>query len=281
MQIGDYDVQLLNTGLFRLDGGAMFGVVPKALWGKQKPPDEHNRIHMCTNALLLRGNGKTILVDTGIGEHNPAKFCQIYAVDTAVHNLPQCLANHGVAPADVTDVILTHLHFDHAGGATIPNENGTFRPAFPNAAYHVQQRHYEWSVEASEKDRASFLEENIVPLVQTEQLNLLNSGGEIFPGIELLLSDGHTMAQQMLLIHSDEQTLFFPADLIPTSAHVPVPWVMAYDLFPLITIEEKKQYLNRAASENWLVVFEHDPLLPCATVTRMARGYSIGDAVSL
>jgi glyoxylase-like metal-dependent hydrolase (beta-lactamase superfamily II) len=275
MQVGAYSVSLINTGLFRLDGGAMFGVVPKVLWQKQKPADERNRIFMCAQSLVVRGNGRTIIVDTGIGMHNSPKFCEIYAVDTATHNLPAGLAKLNIAPQDVTDVVLTHLHFDHIGGAVTQADDSSVAPSFPNATYHISAPQLRWAQSPSEKDRASFLDFQLQAITNHNHLKIWEQPGEIFPGIEFFLSDGHTTGMMMLLIHDAVQPLFYAADLVPTSAHVPVPWVMAYDLRPLTTIEEKKHFLARAVNENWMVVFEHDPALPCATIQLTDRGYAI------
>jgi glyoxylase-like metal-dependent hydrolase (beta-lactamase superfamily II) len=281
MQVGAYSVSLINTGLFRLDGGAMFGVVPKVLWQKQKPSDEHNRIYMCAQTLVVRGNGRTILVDTGIGMYNSPKFCDIYAVNTTAHNLPEGLSKLNINPLDVTDVVLTHLHFDHAGGAVTRTGDNSFGPAFLEATYHISAPHLQWAQSPSEKDRASFLDFQLQTITAHHRLKIWEQPGELFPGIEFFFSNGHTTGMMLLLIHDPAMPLFYAADLVPTSAHVPVPWVMAYDLRPLTTIEEKKHFLARAAKENWGVVFEHDPVTPCATIQQTERGYAIKEKLQL
>ncbi len=281
MRIGKYDIFTFNAGNFRLDGGAMFGVVPRVLWGKRKAPDSQNRIDMCANILLIRGEGRNILVDTGIGDKFNEKFQTIYAVDVSENNVSNGLAKFGLSHEDITDVILTHLHFDHAGGATVRDENGEIRPTFPNAKYYVSRRQFDWAMHPSQKDRASFLPEDFVPLQASGQLELLDECCEVFPGIELLIADGHTVGQQMVLIRDDAHSLFYAADLLPTAAHVPVPWVMAYDLFPLTTIEEKKLYLQQAVDYNWRVFFEHDPEVHCATIQRTEKGFAPGEVFDL
>jgi len=281
MQIGKYDVKVLNAGLFRLDGGAMFGVVPRALWEKKKPADEANRIQMGCNLLLLKGEDRLILVDTGIGNKYDEKFARIYAAEDSEHNLRNSLKKEGLTPADITDVILTHLHFDHAGGATSRDERGEIRPTFPNAAYYLQKRQFDWGMNPSEKDRASYFPENYLPLKENGQLKLLDGKTELFPGIQTLPIDGHSVGQQMVLVSGGEKKLLFAADLLPTSAHVPLPWVMAYDLYPLKTIEEKKQYLQLAVEEEWMVVFEHDPQICCGTIAWNGKDFNLSKVLNL
>jgi glyoxylase-like metal-dependent hydrolase (beta-lactamase superfamily II) len=281
MQVGQYDVKLLHAGLFRLDGGAMFGVVPRVLWERKKSADEQNRIQMGNNLMLIKGEGRVILVDTGLGDKYDKKFTKIYAVEDEEHNLHKSLQNEGLTAESITDVILTHLHFDHAGGATYRDNNGEIKPAFPNARYYLEKRQYDWGMNPSEKDRASFFQENYVPLKENDQLVLVEGRKELFPGIETIPINGHTVGQQMVLIKGGKHTVLFAADLIPTSAHVPIPWVMAYDLYPMKTIAEKKEYLQQAAAENWLVVFEHDPEIPCGTVTWTGKDYALNEEVSL
>lgn len=281
MQIGDYSVKLVDAGRFYLDGGAMFGVVPRALWEKRKAADEKNRIEMCTNLLLVEGNGHRILIDTGVGDKFDEKLRNIYGVDYSRHNLQSAFKELKITPAEITDVILTHLHFDHAGGSTCRNSDGSIRPTFPNAKYYLQKRQFGWAMQPSEKDRASYFQENFIPLQENNQLILLDEGAEIFPGIELIPVEGHTVGQQMVLIHGEPQSLLFAADLVPTSAHIPIPWVMAYDLYPLITIEEKKHFLSLAADQNWLLFFEHDPEIHCAAVVVTPKGFAPGETVDL
>ncbi|GAB4365262.1 MAG: MBL fold metallo-hydrolase [Calditrichia bacterium] len=281
MQIGKYDVHMIDTGRYRLDGGAMFGVVPQTLWKKEHPPDDKNRIEMALNTLLLVGNGHVILIDTGIGDKFSEKFAEIYAIDHSRHSLLKSLANHNIQPEDVTDVILTHLHFDHAGGATYYDADGALKLRFPNASHYVQKKQLEWAQRGFEKDRASYLKENIEPLMKSDNLKILDGPQKLFDGVEILLSDGHTIAQQLVLISGEEGKLLYAGDLIPLSAHVPLPWVMAYDLNPVKTIEEKRSILKRAVEENWMVFFEHDPRIYCATIAETEKGFRLKSPVRL
>jgi len=252
MDIGKYNVQLIDAGRYRLDGGAMFGVVPRTLWEKEYPPDEKNRILLALNTLLLVGNEHVILIDTGAGDKFTEKYANIYAIDYSEHSLLKSLNEHGVQPEDVTDVIITHLHFDHVGGAT-----------------------------RFEKDRASYLSENIDPLLDSGKVEILDGPVKLFEGVDILISDGHTFAQQMVLIYDEERKLLYAADLIPLAAHVAIPWVMAYDLSPMVTIKEKKELLQKAVDENWMIFFEHDPRTPCATIEKGEKGFEVGAPVPL
>jgi len=279
MHIGNYDVKLVDAGRFRLDGGAMFGVVPKVLWERKSPPDEKNRIRMATNCLLLSGANKNILIDTGIGYKSDEKFANIFAIDYSEFDLNRSLQNLGIQHNEITDVILTHLHFDHTGGATQFNDNGQIAATFPNAKYYVQKNQLEWAKNPLEKDRASFLKENFHPLEESGQLVVLEKTGELFPGIELIRVDGHTRAQQLVLIRGVERNLLFAGDLVPTSNHIPIPWVMGYDNEPLKTIQEKKEILGRVVRENWLLFFEHDPDIRCAAVRKGVKDYELHEVI--
>ncbi|MEL6821424.1 MAG: MBL fold metallo-hydrolase [Calditrichota bacterium] len=281
MKIGAYQINLIDSGRFRLDGGAMFGVVPRVLWERKMPPDDKNRIHMGANLLFIRSADRKILVDTGMGNKGDEKFLKINAVDHSEHSLEKGLSDLELKPEDITDVILTHLHYDHAGGATYLNNDGELKPTFVNARYYVQRDHFGWAMKPTEKDRASFLKENFIPLQESNQLILVDGETELFPGIRLLPVNGHTTAQQMVQIYSDDVTLLFAGDLLPTSRHVSLPWVMAYDIAPLKTLEEKKHYLHLAADQEWLVVFEHDPEVQCTTIEKTEKGYAPGKIVDI
>ncbi len=266
-----YQIDLVEAGRLGLDGGAMFGIVPKPLWERHIPADDQNRIPLAMRCLLLRGHGRTILVDTGMGHKADETFTRIYAVDHAHSDLLPSLAALGVSPGDITDVFLTHLHFDHGGGATTRDEAGALTLTFPGAAHHVQARHWDWA-HASPREGASFLPENLDPLEASGQLVLHDGPGEPFPGIETVVVDGHTRGQQLPLIHGAAGTLFYPADLVPTAAHVPLLWGMAYDVEPLVTISEKERLLARAADEGWTLLFEHDAETAAARVEATAKG---------
>lgn len=257
----------MADGEFALDGGAMFGVVPRPLWERGNPADERNRIDMGLWCLLLRGHGRTVLVDAGIGPKMDAKSRAIYRVDQSKTDLLRSLRALDVPPEAVTDVLLTHLHFDHCGGASGPEGL-----AFPRARVWVQRQQWEWGQKPSDKDRASYLAENLDPL--RDALELLDGPESPFPDLELALFHGHTFGLQAVLIPGDPP-LFFPSDLVPMSAHVRLPFVMAYDNQPLVTIEEKKEWLGRAADEGWNVVFQHDPRLPLARVRRGKRDFEV------
>jgi len=280
VHIGPYDARSIETGTFALDGGAMFGVVPKPLWEKHHPADDRNRVTLAARALLLRGAGRTILVDTGNGESRDPKRTEIFKLDHTRSDLLSSLAREGVTPEQVTDVILTHLHFDHAGGATRETD-GVLHPTFPNARYYVQSVHWNAATRATERDRASFLSEQYNPLMEEQRLELLDGEGEILPGIRLLTMYGHTTAMQCPLISDGRTTLLYCADVVPFRTHVQLPWIMGYDLRPLVTLEEKRRILKRAVEENWVLFFEHDPEVVAAHVTHEQKGYRVGEQVVL
>jgi len=281
MKIGNYQVNLIDSGRFRLDGGAMFGVVPRVLWERKMPPDEVGRIQLGANLLLLRNADRLILVDTGMGDKGDEKFLKINAVDHSQYNLASGLKHLGFTPEDITDVILTHLHYDHAGGATKMNADGKLVPTFPNAKYYVQREHFGWAMKPTEKDRASFLKENFIPLQEANCLILVDGETELLPGLRLLPIDGHTTAQQMVLVRGEDRTLLFAGDLLPTSRHVSIPWIMAYDIAPLKTLEEKKHYLHLATDQDWIVVFEHDPDLSASAIQVTDKGFALGKSVDI
>ncbi|GMV52285.1 MAG: MBL fold metallo-hydrolase [Chlorobi bacterium] len=263
-----YQVTTLETCRFGLDGGAMFGVVPKPLWERvYAKADERNRIPMAARCLLLQGNGKTILVDTGNSTEMPPKLLDIYGIDFSEYSLKGALALQGIRPEDVTDVILTHLHFDHSGGAVIHGE-----PAFPNARYYVQKHHLEWARNPSVKDRASFESYMYEPLAVHGVLELLDGPGTLFDGVDLELFHGHTPFMQSVIIQTTDGTLFYPADLFPTAAHIPVAYGMAYDNQPLVTVQEKQTIHSRIIDENWTIVFEHDAFVSHARLRMGPKG---------
>lgn len=280
MRIGPYELHAIETGRFALDGGAMFGVVPRPLWEKTNPPDGKNRITLAARALLLRGNGRTVLIDTGNGAKFNEKLTSIYRIDMSGFDLVSSLARHGVAPADVTDVILTHLHFDHAGGSTTLS-GGEVVPTFPRARYCVQREHWLAAQRPTERDTASFFPEDFMPLHQRGVLDFTEGEGEILPGVTVTLVHGHTAALQCPLISDGRTTLLYCADLVPTVSHVPLPWIMAYDLRPLVTLEEKRRLLGRAAEAGWILFFEHDPNLAAARLARTDKGIVLGDPVAI
>lgn len=284
MQIGPYTINTLETGEFALDGGAMFGIVPRPLWETKIGVDARNRIDMRMRCLLIRGEidgtQRTILVDTGIGDKWSDKERDIYRIDHSTHNVDDALAAHNVSANDVTDVILTHLHFDHAGGAT-KHEGDRIVATFPNATYYVQENHLAWAQNPTGKDAGSFIAHDFQPLVDSGQLQTVRGPRELFPGIHLRLSHGHTTSMQHPLICDDTTKLFYAADLLPTSLHVRAPWIMAYDIRPLISLEEKLDYLREAHEEQWVVCFEHCPLMDACTIQDGPRGLCTGDPIDL
>ncbi|MFQ5701345.1 MAG: MBL fold metallo-hydrolase [Acidobacteriota bacterium] len=280
MKVGSYSVQAIQAERFRLDGGAMFGVVPKPLWSKQHAADERNRIHMVTRCLLIRGEGRVVLVDTGMGQGWSDKERDIYAIENGDRFIENSLTAQGVNAADVTDVILSHLHFDHAGGA-VTRRAGALEATFPNARYHVQQQHLAWALGPTQRDRRSFRPETFLPLRDTGRLVLARGKEEILPGIFVEPTAGHTISHQIVRIGEGEGSVVYCGDLIPMAAHLPSAWVMGYDLYPLTTMREKADLLERAAAGGWLLVFEHDPDVEAARVDRAKGQFVMAEAVSL
>ncbi|WP_420457486.1 MBL fold metallo-hydrolase [Rubrivirga sp.] len=284
MTLAGYQIDTVEAGRLRLDGGAMFGIVPRPLWERRIAPDDRNRIPLAMRCLLLRGHGRTILVDTGLGHKGDAKFQDIYGVDHAHSTLVGSLAALGVRPGDVTDVVLTHLHFDHAGGATTRTATGdpesspgqALALTFPRAAHYVQRAQWAWAHE-SPREGASFLPENLDPLDASGRLVLLDGDDAPFPNVVLHVVDGHTRGQQLVRVTDGSRSLLHAADLVPTAAHVPLLWVMAYDVEPLKTIAEKEALLGQAAREGWRLAFEHDPEVASAGVAETDRGFAAVD----
>ena len=259
MQFGDYRVELVPDTEFRLDGGAMFGVVPRTLWSRVCPPDHENRIRMNMNCVFIDTGGERILIETGIGEKWSTKHTEIYGI-TRARSLAQSLRSiAGVEPESITIVINTHLHFDHAGGNTALNKEGAAVPAFPNARYFVSKAEWEHAEAPSERDRASYLPENWEPLAAAGQLELKDANYEVAPGLRMETHAGHNRSMQCWRLDAKGQTLFGFADLVPMRAHVPFAWIMGYDLFPVETLEVKKKLLPQAAREGWACLLYHDP----------------------
>jgi glyoxylase-like metal-dependent hydrolase (beta-lactamase superfamily II) len=263
MHFGDIEIQYLDGGNFWLDGGAMFGVVPKVFWGRKSHPDEKNRIRMRANSLLVRAHGKNIIVETGNGTKWDSKSRAIYAIQNG-DPLMDSLARFGVQPEQIDLVISTHLHFDHAGGNTRIIENRV-RPAFRNARYVVQRNELEHAMNPTERDRASYFPENFAPISDEGLWDLVEGDAEILPGISVERIPGHNADIQAVIITGGTKTLAFVADLLPTRHHIPLPWIMAYDLYPLQTLETKRRWIPRMAAGGWVVVFGHDPDVAAAT----------------
>lgn len=278
MNATHFQVHPLAVDLFKLDGGAMFGVVPKALWERACPADDANRIAMGCQCLLLQNEHRTVLIDAGLGNKWDPKGQAMYQIADApgeVSTLETALARHQVTPEQVTDVVVTHLHFDHAGGLTKREPDGTLAPVFANARHWVQAEHLDWALSPTEKDRGSFPSENIEPLVRADLFSLTRGEEELFTGVGVVPLNGHTKAMQGVLIDGP-QKIFYPADLLPMRAHLHLPYIMAYDIEPLTTLAEKKHYLAQAVKENWLLFLEHEHEFAIGRVEMFGGKYTLG-----
>ena len=280
MQIGPYKLTSLITSSFALDGGAMFGVVPKTLWSKQVEVDELNRISMVTRTLLLESADRKILIDTGNGDKWQARFRDMFKIETEGQILPQSLAAKGLAVEDITDVICTHLHFDHVGGNTCIRD-GKLEPVFPNATYWVQEENFKLANRPNEKDRASYLSENWDVLKANSMLQLLKGDRELFDDIQLEIVHGHTLGQQLPRISDGSRTLLYGGDLFPMKAHIPIPRIMAYDNEPLRSAAEKKRLLPLLLDRDAIIFFEHDPRTTACKLMATERGITGGADVVL
>jgi len=265
MQFGDLELISLTDGFFRLDGGAMFGVVPKSLWEKRMPADEKNRITFGLRPLVVRGAGKTMIIDAGIGDKMDPKSLAIYGIDRS-RNLDHALAEAGLDAGGIDLVLASHLHFDHAGGFTRCDPSGALGPRFPRARYVARTGEWEDATHPHERNRASYLQENFAPLMDAGVLELVPGDGPIMPGVRVVRTGGHTMHHQIVMIESRERTAVFAADLIPTTAHVDVPWIMAYDLYPMDTLAFKRTFVREAIEREYLIFFEHDPVVAAGYV---------------
>ena len=278
MKVGNYTLYSIETSQFSLDGGAMFGIIPKTLWEKEAPADEYNRIQMVTRSLLVVSNERKIIIDTGNGDKWDDKNRSRYNIDLDKINLSSSLEKYGFIPADITDVFCTHLHFDHAGGNT-SIEDGKIVPTFPNATYWIHQDNWDLANSPSEKDRGSYLAENWSVLAENGMIEYVTDREEFLPGIEIMLTYGHTIGMMHPLIKDGNNTVFYAADIFPMAAHVPLAWVMAYDLNPVQTIKEKRSLLPTMVDKNWIVFFEQDPLRQAGKVTMDGKHYRLKEAV--
>lgn len=257
MRLGDIKIDPVSDGYFRLDGGAVFGVVPRALWEKERRPDKDNRVLLGLNPLLVRTETENILVETGIGEKGDERFKSIYCVDKN-ETLSGSLRALGLTESDITIVINTHLHFDHAGGNTAVID-GAVTPAFPNARYFVQRGEWDAATKPNERTRASYREEDFAPVMEAGQMNLIEGDGEITKGVSVFRAPGHNKDIQLVRVESAGAKALFLSDTVPTTSHLKLPYIMGYDLFPMETLKIKKELLKRASDEGWLLVFCHDP----------------------
>jgi glyoxylase-like metal-dependent hydrolase (beta-lactamase superfamily II) len=292
----------INTGYFKLDGGAMFGVVPKSIWNKLNPADENNMCSWALRCLLIEDEGKLILIDTGMGNKQDAKFFGHYYLH-GDDTLEKSLSQHGFTAADITDVFLTHLHFDHCGGAIV-REGDKLVPAFKNATYWSNERHWQWATKPNEREKASFLKENILPIEQSGQLKMVDSIktdgsvkltddskqglstvnyqlSSITPNLSFYIVNGHTGAMMLPKINYNGKTIVYMADLLPSVAHIPLPYVMGYDMFPLTTLNEKKAFLTEALANDYILFFEHDPVNECCNLQMTEKGIRQKDVFKL
>lgn len=264
-------LHIIHAGLFKLDGGAMFGVVPKVLWSRYQTPDENNLCTWAMRCLLIETEEKKILIDTGMGDKQDEKFFSHYHPH-GNESLLGNLAKKGFTVEDISDVVLTHLHFDHCGGAIKRNENGDLVPTFPNATYWVDEDHWNWAVNPNAREKASFLKENIIPIRESGQLKFVNEETEIIPQLSFSLAHGHTEAMLIPHIKYKDKTIVFMADLLPSPTHIPLAWVMGYDVRPLKTVKEKEHFLKQAVEKNYILFYEHDANIEASTVIPTAKG---------
>jgi glyoxylase-like metal-dependent hydrolase (beta-lactamase superfamily II) len=256
--LGSFQITGLRDGFFSLDGGAMFGVVPKTIWEKLIPADESNRIKLGLNSILIRAREKNVLVDTGIGNNLPDKYARFYSPQRSPGLVGE-LKKQNITPEDIDFVINTHLHFDHCGGNTVRNNQGEYQPAFPNAAYVIQKNEWDNANNPHGRDKPSYIEHLYSPLAAAKQLHLVDGKEEILPGITVLPAAGHTTGHQIVKAQSEGDALYFLGDLIPTGFHVHLPYIMSYDLYPVETFESKEIFLEQAAAKGWIAAFNHDP----------------------
>jgi glyoxylase-like metal-dependent hydrolase (beta-lactamase superfamily II) len=280
----------INTGYFKLDGGAMFGVVPKSIWNKLNPADENNLCSWALRCMLIEDEGRLILIDTGMGDKQDAKFFGHYYLH-GDDTLDKSLAQHGFTKDDITDVFLTHLHFDHCGGSIV-KEGDKLVPAFKNATYWSNEKHWQWATQPNDREKASFLKENILPIQESGQLKFLNVSSELSvvslgspniialpiyhspltTNLSFFVVNGHTDAMMLPVINYNGKTIVYMADLLPSASHIPLPYVMGYDMFPLTTLNEKKAFLTEALAKNYILFFEHDPVNECCTLQQTEKG---------
>lgn len=271
----------IDTGLFKLDGGAMFGVVPKTLWQKLNPPDENNLCTWAMRCLLVEDGDRLILIDNGIGDKQDAKFFGHYYLH-GNDTLDGSLDKLGFSRNDITDVFLTHLHFDHCGGSIV-RKNDMLVPAFKNATYWSNEKHWQWAVLPNDREKASFLKENILPIQESGQLSFVatEDSTKFSERIKIRYAYGHTDAMMLPQLEYKGRTIVYMADLLPSAAHIPIPYVMAYDMFPLQTLKEKKAFLEDAVANNYILYFEHDPVIECCTLQQTEKGIRVKETFKL
>lgn len=274
-------IHIVDTGFFKLDGGAMFGVVPKSIWQKTNPADENNMCTWAMRCLLIEDDNRLILVDTGIGNKQSDKFFSHYYLH-GNHSLENSIKNLGFTNDDITDVLLTHLHFDHVGGAIVKKNDG-YELAFKNATYWSNKQHWDWAVNPNNREKASFLTENILPIQESGQLKFIDvkDGIQFSSNIKIRFAFGHTNAMMLPQISYKGKTMLYMADLLPSVGHIPLPYVMSYDMFPLKTLDEKAAFLNEAEKNNYILILEHDPINECCTLQSTEKGIKLGKTFPL
>ena len=280
MKIGKYDLYSVETSEFGLDGGAMFGIIPKPVWEKKVSADELNRVNMVTRSLLLVGDEKKILIDTGNGTKWEEKYKQIYDINTDQYNIEKSLGKYGFSSEQITDVICTHMHFDHIGGNT-KIKSGEVVPTFPNAKYWISQENWKLANHPSQKDAGSFIENDWKVLAENQMIEIIDGREPFIEGIETIVTRGHTPGLLHPVVSDGSNKLFYGADIFPMAAHIPIPWVMAYDVQPVVTMEEKQKLLQKMDYEDWILFFEHDPHIQACTVHKGEKHYKLNKRIHI
>ena len=280
MKIGKYDLYSVETSEFGLDGGAMFGIIPKPVWEKKVSADELNRVNMVTRSLLLVSDEKKILIDTGNGTKWEEKYKQIYDINTDQYNIEKSLGKYGFSSEQITDVICTHMHFDHIGGNT-KIKSGEVVPTFPNAKYWVSEENWKLANHPSQKDAGSFIENDWKVLAENQMIEIIDGREPFIEGIETFVTHGHTPGLLHPIVSDGSNKLFYGADIFPMAAHIPIPWVMAYDVQPVVTMEEKQKLLQKMEREDWILFFEHDPHIQACTVHKGEKHYKLNKRIQI
>ena len=280
MKIGKYDLYSVETSEFGLDGGAMFGIIPKPVWEKKVSADELNRVNMVTRSLLLVSDEKKILIDTGNGTKWEEKYKQIYDINTDQYNIEKSLGKYGFSSEQITDVICTHMHFDHIGGNT-KIKSGEVVPTFPNAKYWISEENWKLANHPSQKDAGSFIEHDWKVLAENQMIEIIDGREPFIEGIDTIVTHGHTPGLLHPIVSDGSNKLFYGADIFPMVAHIPIPWVMAYDVQPVVTMEEKQKLLQKMEREDWILFFEHDPHIQACTVHKDGKHYKLNKEIKI
>ena len=280
MKIGNYDLYSVETSEFGLDGGAMFGIIPKPVWEKKVSADELNRVNMVTRSLLLVSDEKKILIDTGNGTKWEEKYKQIYDINTDQYNIEKSLGKYGFSSEQITDVICTHMHFDHIGGNT-KIKSGEVVPTFPNAKYWISEENWKLANHPSQKDAGSFIEHDWKVLAENQMIEIIDGREPFIEGIDTIVTHGHTPGLLHPIVSDGSNKLFYGADIFPMVAHIPIPWVMAYDVQPVVTMEEKQKLLQKMEREDWILFFEHDPHVQACTVHKDGKHYKLNKRIQI